>query len=111
MGARVHNTHEKLEHVTAGSVRKTSRWSLTVNVSKTKGMASRDGLSAADIAPLQTVSGEIEMVDNFTYLGSVVSSDIEIFEDIQCRLVKASQDFGCLRLSMFANDALSVGTR
>ena len=34
------------------------------NVSKTKGMAFGDGLSAADIAPLQTDSEEIEMVNN-----------------------------------------------
>ena len=45
-------------------------WGLTV---KTKGMAScDDDLSAAHIASLQTDSGEIEMVNNFTYLGSVV---------------------------------------
>ena len=52
-------------------------------------MASCDGLRGADIAPLQTDSGEIEMVNNFTYLGSVVSSDGEILEGIQCRLAKA----------------------
>ena len=44
-------------------------WDLTV---KTQGMASCDDLSAAHIASLQTDSGEIEMVNNFTYLGSVV---------------------------------------
>ena len=38
--------------MTAGSIKKTSRWSLTVNVSKTKEIASGDGWSAADIAPL-----------------------------------------------------------
>ena len=32
-------------------VRRTSVWGLTVSVSKTKGMASGDGLSAADIVP------------------------------------------------------------
>ena len=46
----------------------------------TKGMASGDGLIAADTLPLQTDSGEIKMVNNFTYLGSVVSSDGEIFK-------------------------------
>ena len=73
-------------------------------------MASCDGLRGADIAPLQTDSGEIEMVNNFTYLGSVVSSDGEILEGIQCRLAKALQVFGCLRLSIFANGAPSMGT-
>ena len=61
------STREKPEHVTAGFVRRTSRWGLTVNVSKTKGMTFGDGLSVADIASLQTDSGEIKMVSNFTY--------------------------------------------
>ena len=64
-------------------VRRTGRQGLTVNVLKTKDMASGDGLSAADTAPLQTDGGDIEMVDNFTYL---VCSDGEISEDIKCRL-------------------------
>ena len=47
------STREKLEHVTAGFVRRSSRWSLTVNVSKSKpGMAFGDGLSAIDIAAM-----------------------------------------------------------
>ena len=45
------STCEKLEHMTAGFVKRTSRWGLTVSVCKTKGMASGDGLSVADIAP------------------------------------------------------------
>ena len=51
------------------------------------------------------------MVNNFTYLRSVVSSDGEILEDIWCRLANALRIFGCSRLSFFANGALSVGTR
>ena len=74
-------------------------------------MASGDGLSAADIAPLQTDGGETKMVNNFTYLGSVVSSDSEILKDIWYRLAKALQVFGCSRLAIFAKGALSVGTR
>ena len=52
-------------------------------------MASCDGMSAVDIASLQTDSEEIEMVKNFTNLGSVLSSDGEILEGIRCRLAKA----------------------
>ena len=51
------------------------------------------------------------MVNNFTYLRSVVSSDGKILEDIWCRLANALRVFSCLRLSFFANGALSVGTR
>ena len=74
-------------------------------------MASGDDLSVADTAPLQANGGEIEMVNKFTYLGSVVSNDGDFFEDIKCRLAKASRVFGCLRLSIFANSNLSLGTK
>ena len=50
------STREKLELVTAGFV---SRWGLTVIVSKTKGMASGDGLSAADIAHYRLIVGRL----------------------------------------------------
>ena len=43
-------------------------------------MVSGDGLSDADTAPLQTNDGEIEMVNNFIYLGLVVSDDCDISE-------------------------------
>ena len=84
---------------------------LTVSVPKAKGMASGDGLSVADTAPLQADGGEIEIVKNFTYLGSVVSNDGDISEDIKRRLAKASHVFGCLRLSIFANSNVSLGTK
>ena len=58
---------------------------MTVGVSKTKGMAFGDGLSVADIAPLRDC-GEIEMVNSFTFLGSVVSIDSDIREDIKGRM-------------------------
>jgi len=48
-------------------VKRKGRWSLTVSVPKTKRVAFGDGLSVADIAPLQTNGGEIEMVNNFTH--------------------------------------------
>jgi len=44
-------------------------------------MAFGDGLSVVDTAPLQCDYGEIEMVNSFTYLESVVSGDGDICED------------------------------
>lgn len=85
------STCDKLDHVTTDFVRWTGQWGLTVSILKTKDMASGKDLGAADTAPLWTVDGEIEMVSNFTYLGSVISSDGEISEVVKCRLAKASQ--------------------
>ena len=56
-------------------------------------MASGNVLTTADIAIIQTDSREINIMNNFTYLGLVVSSDGEILKDIRCRLAKALQAF------------------
>ena len=56
---------------------------LTVSIPKTRGMASGICTCATNADPLQTDDVEIKMVDNFTYLGSVISSDGVIFEDIK----------------------------
>ena len=74
-------------------------------------MASGEGLVDIDTAPVQIEDGEIEMVERFTYLGSVVSSDCDILEDVKCRIARASQVFGCLRCPIFGNSALSIATK
>jgi len=73
-------------------------------------MAFGEGLSVADTAPLQCDCGEIEMVNSFTYLGSVVSNDGDISEDIKSRLSKASCVFGCLCLSLETKRAVNQAT-
>ena len=45
------------------------------------------------------------------YLGSVVSSDGEISENIKCRLAKSSHVFGYLRHRIFAIVCLSLRTK
>ena len=90
------SNRDNLGAVTTEFVRTTGKWGLTVSVSKRKGMAFGDGLSVADTAPLQTDDGEIEMVNSFTYLESVVYNDGDLCEDIKMRLAKVSHVFGCM---------------
>ena len=51
------------------------------------------------------------MVECFTYLGSVVSSDCDILEDMKCRIARASRVFGCLRCPIFGNSTLLIATK
>ncbi len=44
-----------------------------VSTEKTKGMVMGEELSEEYVAPAQVEGGEIEMVEQFTYLGSVLS--------------------------------------
>ena len=100
-----------LESAALKFVENASLWGLTVSVEKTKAMASGMGLNASDLAPLQVGSGQFEMVDNFTYLGSVLSSDCEILDDVTTRIAKASKVFGSLRGPIFRNPVLSIATK
>ena len=57
------------------------------------------------------MEGEIEMLDHFAYLGSVMSRDGDVTEDMKCRIAKASKAFGCLRGPIFNNPILSISTK
>ena len=40
------------------------------------------------------------MVNGFTYLGSTITVDGEIREEVKCRIGRAARAFGCLRQSI-----------
>ena len=70
-------------------------------------MAVGNSLTEEDVAPVKVEGGEIEMVEQFTYLGSVISKDGDFMEDVKCRIAKASKAFGCLRGPIFNNPILN----
>jgi len=82
-------------------------WGLTVSLEKTK-MMSMGCPEAEDNRPIQLENGAIAAVDNFTYLGSNITSDGEIVSEVGVRLGKAARAFGCLRSAIFDNRSLSV---
>ena len=100
-----------LESMTTTFVEEASKWGLTVSLEKTKGMAMGEGLRNANVTPILVEGGEIEIVDNFTYLGSVISKDGYVTNDVKGWNAKASRAFGCLRGPVFHNSVLSVATR
>ena len=53
----------------------------------------------------------IAAVDNFMYLGSIITNDGEIVNEVIVRLGKAARAFRCLRLSIFDDRGLSVQTK
>ena len=50
--------------------------------------------------------GAIEMVDNFTYLGSVMLRDGDVMQNVRCRIAKACRAFECLRGPIFLNHVM-----
>jgi len=60
---------------------------------------------------VKVTGDEIEMVKDFTYLGSKLSCEGESTAEISCHIAKASKAFGCLRVPIFLNQTLSIDTK
>ena len=50
----------------------------------------------------------VEMVKEFPYLVSVITSDGEIDADVKTRIAKPANVFGCLKKAIFTNQGLSL---
>lgn len=81
---------------------------LRIKPSKTKAMYFH-----LPAAPALSVNGEnIEVVDSFTYLGSVISGNrICAADDIDSRISKASRTFGALKRHVFGRNDISVSLK
>ena len=101
-------TREMLEQVAGVFVRTAKEWGLTVSLEKTKLLAVGRQLKPEDSQPVKLEEGEIATVEEFTYLGSSITSDGEVHSDVVARLGKASRAFGCLRSAVFKNQQLST---
>ena len=104
-------TRTAFESVCKRFVQVASFYGLTVNLPKTKGVAVGAAVGEGDNSPVVVESGEMEMVRDFTYLGSKLSSDGEITAEVSCKIAKASKAFGCLRVPIFLNRTLSINTK
>ena len=60
---------------------------------------------------MQLEGGPIEIVQEFTYLGSSISRDGEVKGEVKFRIGKAAWAFGCLQKPIFQNHRLSVETK
>ena len=98
-------TRPAVERVAVTFVATAAGWGLTVSLEKTKLMSMG---SPGDNVPIQLENGVIAAVDSFTYLGSNITNDGEVANEVSLRLGKAARAFGCLRSSIFDNRGLSV---
>ena len=104
-------TREAFERATLELLHAASVWGLTISIPKTKGLIMGRHLTPTDMAPIQLDTGCIEIVQDFTYLGSMITTDEEVGKDVTSRISKASRAFGCLQRSVFQNRHLSTDTK
>jgi len=83
---------------------------LVVNVKKTEILSQIQQLSTAQ--PMFTVSSApLANVQQFTYLGSILTSDCDITHEVNRRIQLASTAFGRLSHRVFFNHNLSISTK
>ena len=61
--------------------------------------------------PVISIDGHKQKVEQFTYLGSVISNNATMDKDIDNCLVKANSSFGGLQKHVWKNHSLQLGTK
>ena len=109
-GATLYATSEQnFQTVAQSFVSVASSWGLTVSLLKTKGMTISNESSFVDGVPVCDQS--VEMVKEFPYLGSAITSDGEIDADVNTRIAKAANVFGCLKRAIYTNQELPLDVK
>ena len=109
--ALVSHSPQDLQAVLAAAVRAYSRMGLTVNTSKTE-VVCQWSSNRPSIPPTFTVSGEeLAIVPSFRYLGSILSEENNVDDEVQNRIKQAAAAFGRLRRRVFQNKNLHLCTK
>ena len=82
-----------------------------MSTEKTKGMFVGVGFNENDVRPVQVEGGFVDVVQDFTYLGTNISRDGNITSEVTRRIARAARAFGCLRVPVFKNKDLSLATK
>ena len=104
-------SREKIELAMSKLFAMTKRWGMIISVPKTKAMVVGKVNNNNDSNHLTVEEHNLEFVNSFKYLGSIVSNNGSIEEDVKERIAKASRAFGCLKKSVFQNKLLSIKTK
>ena len=88
-----------------------SDFELMVSMPKTKLMVSGREATAEDKALIAPGDEQVESVNGFSYLGSVISSSGSVQPDIDKRIAQASRTFGALHQPVFNDRNLRVETK
>lgn len=84
---------------------------LKVSIPKTKNMVTGRLVEERDLDPINLEGGEVEFVDEFPYLGSIISSSGKMDADVERRVAQVSKAFGALRKAVFLDKNLKLTTK
>ena len=95
----------------SATVKFASKWGLTVSIHKKKAMVIGNHLVPTDTLPIKLIDGTIEIIRKFTSLGSNITDNGEVSDEVKCCISKAARAFGCLHNAIFQNRRISVETK
>ena len=104
-------TREGAEEALQWYVEVARDFGLTVSATKTKVMVCGRQVVPSDRVAFHIDSSYIEVVEEFPYLGSVVSTSGRAEPDVEKRVAQASKAFSCLRKAVFKDRDLTVRTK
>ena len=88
-----------------------SRFGLTVSRTKTKFMVTGRLAKDSDRESIDVDGGQIECVEWFPYLGSLIADSGRMDVDVERRISQASKAFGALRKAVFLDKNLTMVTK
>ncbi len=84
---------------------------LNVSTVKTKFMVVSCDVSEADLEPINVEGGEIEHVNKFQYLGSVIAESGRIDVEVDRLIANASKAIGAMKEAVFSDCVLTINTK
>ena len=88
------------------------RFGLTISIKKTEVMFQPAAAKASRVEPEIEVNGcKLNVVNQFTYLGSIMSDDCKIDKEIEARIKKASASYGRLTDRVWENRSVKLKTK
>ena len=84
------------------------KWGITLITGKTKGLVIGQCVEDSDVGKVLLEAGLIEVVEGFTYLGSIIARDEEIQSEVSSFTAKAARAFRHLSRHIFRNTSLSI---
>ena len=90
------HTEEALQHIVDRSFDAAKNFGLTISLKKTEVLYQPPPREAHSPSHTSIDGTNLNAVEHFTYLGSVISNDATVSKDLDNRLSKASRSFGRL---------------
>jgi hypothetical protein len=102
------HTQADVQHLFSLFLNAATRFGLTVSLKKTEVMFQPVNRSTCTSPIIMAGETPLPVVDSFCYLGSILSSDANVDDDISSRIAQASQSFGRLSRRLWNNHGIRL---